>query len=75
MKEKTKTDYISFVFVIARFCAGIDDVYSFRSTFMNELMSKGASRTGTWALERDVDIFSNKMILIPTLLTDINRYL
>ena len=65
MKEKiVKNDYISSILVIDRFYAGIDDVYSFRSTFMNGLMFKGASKLGTCALDRDVDIFSKKMLLI-----------
>ena len=64
-KRKRKDNYFSFVLVIDRFCVGIDDVYSFRSTFMNELMFKGARKMVAWALDRNVDSFSKKMLLIP----------
>ena len=41
-----------------------DDVYSFTSTFMNEAVFRGASEMSTWAYDRNVGIFSKKMLLI-----------
>ena len=42
-----------------------DDVYSFTSSFMNDAIFRGASEMSTWAYDRNVDIFSKKMLLIP----------
>ena len=65
MKEKGTDNQFSFVTVIGRFCAIIDDVYSFNSTFMNELIFSEASKIGTQALDKDVDIFSKNILLFP----------
>ena len=48
-----------------RFSAGHDDVHSFSTDFLRDLLSHGACNMGGWAGARSISPFSSKLLLIP----------